>query len=311
MTTAPENIDQRIKQISYSSILQLHSCPRRFQLDKLRGRKVETLDDSSTSITFAFGHLVGEGIQELFEGKSLDTIIWNQFLKWDADLLQVNEKQVKSFALAVFAVQKFEGLRAAGLLEDYELVYHNGKPAVELSFVIEFPDGFRYRGFVDGVLRHKTTGIVVVLEVKTTAMAVIPDSTYKNSAQAIGYSIVLDSIFPDLSSYEVLYLAYKTKSQEYEIRPYQKSYLARAQWIQELILDIEMIKMYENVGVYPMHGESCNSYFRDCDYFGTCTMSTQYLTVPLDKESLDKELNREYSVRLTLTDLLESQLSKE
>ena len=29
---------------------------------------------------------------------------------------------------------------------------HEDKPAVELSFIINFPDGFTYKGFVDAVL---------------------------------------------------------------------------------------------------------------------------------------------------------------
>lgn len=303
-------IDPRLQQLSYSSLLTLHSCPRKFQLDKLKAQKVESLDTNFSNVTFAFGHIVGEGIQMVFDGATMDEIIWKQFLHWDTDLLEVNERQAKSFWLGIHAIQKFAGLRDAGFLSEYELVYHNGRPAVELSFVIEFPDGFRYRGFVDGVLRSKITGSIVVLECKTTSLVSIPDSVYKNSAQAVGYSIVLDSIYPDLSSYEVLYLIYKSKEREYEVKPFTKSYLARAQWIQELLLDIEMIKLYENVGVFPMYGESCNNFYRDCEYFGSCTLSTQYLVSPIDKEALDKELGKEYSVKLTLADLLESQLSK-
>jgi len=298
-------VDIRLRQLSYSGLLTLHSCPRRFQLDKMRG----TYERESIT-TFAFGHCVGLGIQLCFEGKSEQEIFFAIFQEWDVDLFDEAEKQQESFWLAMYAVQKFIGMRKAGFLEDYELVFHEGKPACELSFVIEFPDGFRYRGYVDAVLRNKFTDRVAVLEVKTTGLNDIDESLYKNSAQAIGYSIVLDAIFPGLSDYEVLYLPYKKKTHEYELRPYAKSYLQRALWIQELLLDIETINMYSAAEVFPMRGESCYSFYRQCTYFGTCTLSNQYLLKPVSQKELDNIEETKYSINLTLMDLLNSQLEK-
>ena len=300
------SIDYRIRQLSYSSLLTLHSCPRKFQLYRLRAEK--PAESNHSSITFSYGHVVGEGIQLALEGKSQDEIIWRLFLGWhSASLLDSDDKSKKSFWTAVIAIQKFMSLREAGLLENYELVYYDGKPACELSFAINFPDGFRLRGFVDGVLRHTETGEVIVLEVKTTGSSSLNPATYKNSAQAIGYSIVLDHIFPDLSSYQVLYLVYQTKSQEFTPIPFTKTYLQRALWIRELLLDIETIKMYEQAEVYPMRGESCLSFMRECEYLNTCTLSTQYLTKPCSPDMEDKT---EYQVQISLADLLDTQLSK-
>lgn len=296
-------MDTRLQQLSYSSLLTLHSCPRKFQLDKLQAERAA--EDIESSVTFAFGHLVGHGIQRAMEGVSESQIIWELFLMWKPDLFAENIKQVKSFYHAVFAVQKFIALRQAGYLSQYELVYWNGKPACELSFRITMPDGFRYRGFVDVVLRDKESGEVIVLELKTTASANLNPATYKNSAQAIGYSVVLDVLFPHLSSYQVLYLVYTTKNYEYNPLPFEKSYLQRALWIRELLLDVETIKMYENAGVYPMHGESCYNFFRECSYYGQCTLPTEYLTSEWEEPKVE-----EFQIELTLQNLIESQLSK-
>jgi hypothetical protein len=300
------SIDYRIRQLSYSSTLTLHTCPRKFQLYKLRSthRAEEAI---KSTITFAYGHIVGEAIQLALEDKSEQEIIWRMFLGWHTDLFAEDPKLNKSFWGAVIALRRFIAMREAGFLKEYELVYYQGKPATELSFAIIFPDGFRLRGFVDGVLRHRETGKVIVLECKTTGAATINPASYKNSAQAIGYSIVLDAIFPDLSSYEVLYLVYNTKSGEYTPIPFHKTYLQRALWIRELLLDIEMIKLYEEAEVYPMHGESCYSFFRECEYLNTCQLSTQYLTKPCTAEEEDTE---EYQVVLSLEDLLNTQLEK-
>jgi hypothetical protein len=298
--------DYRIRQLSYSSLLTLHSCPRKFQLYRLRTTHRAEEDQKST-ITFAYGHIVGEAIQLALQDIPEEQIIWKMFLGWHTDLLASDDKMEKSFWTAVWALQKFNSLRASGFLKEYDLVYHNDLPACELSFAINFPEGFRLRGFVDAVLRHRESGEILVLECKTTGSATLNPATYKNSAQAIGYSVVLDHLFPDLSSYKVLYLVYQTKSKEYTPIPFTKTYLQRALWIRELLLDIEIIKMYEEAEVYPMHGESCYSFFRECEYFQTCQLSTEFLTRKCTPEEEDKT---EYQVTLSLDDLLDSQLSK-
>lgn len=300
------NIDYRIRQLSYSSLLTLHTCPRKFQLYKLRSshREEERLKQT---ITFAFGHVVGEAVQLAFNPLITEQeIIFKMFLGWHTDLFAEDSKGSKSFWEAIIALKRFLSMRAAGFLEDYELVYYKGAPACELSFAIVFPDGFRYRGFVDAVLRSRITGKVIVLECKTTGLKTVNPAMYKNSAQAIGYSIVLDSIFPGLSSYEVLYLVYQTSGKEFNPIPFEKTHLQRALWIRELLLDIDRIKAYEEAAIYPMHGESCYSFFQECEYINSCTMSTQYQTRPCTPEEEDKT---EYQVVLGLMDLLDTQLS--
>lgn len=305
-------IDPRIRNLSYSSLLTLHSCPRKFQLYKLNSTIESSQEDIPGSITFAYGHLVGTGIQSLFEGKSLESTILEAFCNWDIDLFAENPKQNKSFFGGLHALRQFDSLRANGFLDGYELVSYNGKPACELSFCIEFPDGFYYRGFVDAVLQHKITGEVLVLECKTTGAKQVNPATYKNSAQAIGYSIVLDAIFPELSSYKVLYLVYSATSETFFPIPFDKSYYQRALWIQELLLDIETIKMYEGAEIYPMHGESCYSFFRECEYYQTCTLSTERLARPLTEEMIE-EIEKslaDFQIRISLNDLIAAQLEK-
>lgn len=316
------SIDYRIRQLSYSSLLLLHSCPRKFQLNRLRTTH-RTEESLKSTITFAFGHVVGEAIASALEGRTEQEILWRIFVGWHTDFAASDDKAKKSIYNAVIAYQRLRSLLDSGFLSDYELVYHDGKPATELSFVINFPDSFRLRGFVDAVLRHKETGEILVLECKTTGSTTVNPATYKNSAQAIGYSIVLDTLFPSLSSYTVLYLVYQTSVQEYTPIPFVKTLLQRALWIRELLLDIETIKMYEQAEVYPMHGESCIQYYKEvevsvggtrvpvkqgeCEYLATCTLSTQYLTKPCTPEEEDKT---EYQISLSLDQLLESQFSK-
>lgn len=310
-------IDTRIKQLSYSAMLNLHSCPRRYQLDRLQAVKAED-ETNKSSVTFATGHVIGQGIQHALEERTEDEIIWQAFLMWDPDLLDSNPKQNKSFWECIAAIQAFISLRndmdflSGWKLHRYVDATGQSRPACELSFLIHLPDGFVYRGFVDAVLQHEDTGEIMVLELKTTSSYSVNAATYKNSAQAIGYSVILDVLFPEASSYEVLYLVYKTKTREYESLPFTKSYLQRALWIRELLLDIEVIKMYSNADCFPMHGESCLPFFRECEYLHTCTLSTEFLTEVMTPEDEERLLakHEEYEIHITLNDLINSQLAK-
>jgi hypothetical protein len=302
--------DPRLKLLSYSSNLLLHKCPRKYQLYKLKA-----VDDdmdpeaaSNQNLTFAFGHVVGEGIQDVMDGLSEETVIWKMFLNFHASLEDRNEKQNKSFYLAVAAIQRFMSLRSSGFLEDYELLYYQGKPAKELGFRIHLPNGFKYRGSVDAVLRNKTTGKILVLECKTSSTNTLHATQYKNSAQAVGYSVVLDVIAPEVSSYEVLYLVYLTKDMTYEHLKFTKTYLQRATWIQELLLDVETIELYQRTGVFPMRGESCMDFYRDCEYLNQCNLSTNLITAPFNPAAvLDDKV---YDVELTLEQVIEGQMNK-
>lgn len=305
-------MDKRIQNLSYSSLLTLHKCPRRFQLYRLNA-EVEATEDIPGSVTFAYGHSVGEGIQHVLTGLSIQDTLFKLFLSWDIDLLAENPKQNKSFWGALVAVQQFSSMFENGYLEGYKLVHYQGKPATELSFVIHLPDGFKYRGFVDAVLQHQITGEVLVLECKTTNATNVNPAQYKNSAQAIGYSIVLDALFPELSAYKVLYLVYQTKSESYVQLPFDKSYYSRALWIRELLLEVDVIKLYEDAEIYPMRGEACYDFFRECEYLQTCTLSTERLTSKLSEEEenkLDDQLEQ-FQIQIGIEQLIQAQIAKE
>jgi hypothetical protein len=162
---------------------------------------------------------------------------------------------------------------------------------------------------VDVVLQHKDTGKLLVLEIKTTYYSEVNESTYRNSSQALGYSIILDTIAPGASEYDVWYLVYKTTKQEFEIIPFTKLFHDRALWLKELTMDCERIEYYESEGHYPRHGESCRSYGRDCQHYGTCNMSTSMLSLPYDSTIHSDRDEGNYTVELTLLDLVDAQLT--
>jgi hypothetical protein len=106
---------------------------------------------------------------------------------------------------------------------------------------------------------------------------------------------------------------YQTKSESFVQLPFDKSYYSRALWIRELLLELEVIKLYEQAEIYPMHGESCYTYFRECEYLQTCTLSTERLTSSLTaaaEVALDAQLET-FQISIGIEDLIKAQISKD
>lgn len=304
--------DPRLLRTSYSGDLLLHGCPRKAQLKMLGAQATPDLEGN---ITFAFGHVVGDGIQQLLCGTPWEKVMMDTFIGWHADFFDQNEKQAKSLAEAIYCLMQFKSLMADGFLSEYEVAYFDGKPAAELSFRLHFPNT-KYRGFVDLVLRHRYTGELMVLELKTTSAKYIRPSSYKNSAQALGYSVVLDKIDPGNTSYGVVYLCYMTTRHMFETFEFPKTYTQRSLWLRDRLWDeqnrVRLIQQEGNYGIWPMYGEHCHSFGRDCEFMDACYLSTERLMEPL-REKHFKDLNRDtgeeqvYQFEITLAELIETQ----
>lgn len=291
------NIPEQFRRLSYSSLLTLHSCPRKFQLDKLG----VNAGISTQSVTFAYGHAVGAGTQALLSGASIESAVWEAWLAWDyPDLYAENTSQKKSFHEAYLALIKVQDMIADGLLDGYTVLMYNGKPACELGFKIILPNGFTYRGYVDIVMQHED-GRVLVVELKTTSAYSINPAQYKHSAQALGYSLVLDHVLPNQKNYEVTYLAYLTKSQTWERLDFIKSYAQRAQFIRDVMLDVEFIMARDAEDYWPMRGESCMQYMSPCKHIDSCSISDKYL---LPQELDVMPADDEYDIVLELDNLI-------
>lgn len=273
------------KGLSYSRLLTAHSCPRKFQIENIFNAA-----NDKTNVHFAFGHAVAAGVQQLVaEPGNLNKAVVACFAAWDIAIHESLDSKKKSLVYAVQAVKQFHVLvsnPATSLLRKYEIAVfpdHTGTliPAIELTFCIKCHDGYTYEGHIDLVLKERGTNKYLVLELKTTSFTNIHEAMYKNSAQALGYSIVLDSISNVLgatNSYYVLYLIYKAGALEYETMLFPKNRVQRAKFINSLILDIEVLELYRLTGIYPTRGESCYEFFSPCDYFGLCDYDDEALT---------------------------------
>ena len=280
------------KGMSYSRSLTLHSCPRKFELDSKYQIKIRR-----NSVTFAYGHAIGEGIQAVLAGDSVDLALTKTILAYDYnedDIGNDGEKAAKkSIWWAVLSVELFAKQYQAGLytfldgwvVAEFDYTGLDGvvykRKASELSFVVDCTEGYTYEGHIDLVLYNPSTNRYMVLELKTTGMSSVSQASYKNSSQALGYGIVIDKIADSIkasASFDVLYIVYKSRTQEIVPMLFTKTPVMRAQWLTGVIIDIQAVENYEANNYYPHRGESCYSYFRDCEYLaGECHMSTGML----------------------------------
>lgn len=289
----PPEGDPRLKLLSYSSSLLLHSCPRKYQLQKL-GTNARPVDNS-TQLTFDFGHAIGDAVVSMLSGESFQNTLFRMFHTWPSHLFEENVKQKKSFFHAVQALELFQAAREDGLLEDYELVtLANGRPAAEVSIKIYLPGGYIERGYIDMILRNKYSGEYCVFDNKTSSARWMNSGTYANSMQALGYSVALRQIDPDHVpvNYTVFYLVWMTYLEKWIQFDFPKTIVQQAQWLQAKLWDVQTLERlretYGDYGIWPLHGEACMSYGRECQFMHECHMATEGVMKPLTQRSLDE-----------------------
>lgn len=274
---------------SHSTLGTLHRCGRKYGISKIP-TPVSAQDaqgagffdaDALGNVHFAFGHSVGAGIQTYLVTGNLRKSLLAGFLAWNIDYAATEEKKGKSIVHASLAIEKFAyWWDHSTYSQDWEVATFNGKPATELTAYIDLENGYYHVLHVDVVLRHKHTGEYMVLELKTTGFTNIDEAAYGNSDQALGYSVVVDSIADSVdltSSFNVLYVVYATTQREFHPMVFKKSRADRAGWLQSILLDHARLQSFRDVGFFPKDGESCFYYGRRCQHFGTCDASPAIL----------------------------------
>jgi hypothetical protein len=267
--------------LSYSTFELYHTCERKFAISKLRaGNRTEAelaIFQEDTNLHLTFGKCFETGIQSVLLGKSWAHIFLDMLMAWDMFLFEEDQKgyKGKTFTECVIGVELFFKTTRHVLLSEWEVAIFNGKPAVELAMSLDFENGYYFLGHADVVLRNKYSGELMVLEIKTTADNNIQEAKYGNSAQASGYSIMVDSIADDLeltSAYNVLYLVYHTAQHKFFTYSLNKSREGRAEWVNTLLLDMQRVHTNRQLQFFPKRGQSCMHFGRVCQYYETCSM---------------------------------------
>lgn len=263
--------------VSNSILSSLHSCPRRFVLEKIKAHSMQELElEETPNIDFVFGHAVGAGVQcYLAFERNRDYGLFAMFVAWrfnfDLGKEDYNTRKKKTLETAVIAVEKFHHWWE-GNFDEWEIYrLPDGRPAVELSFCVDFGKA-KYFGHIDLILRNRRTGRIAIGENKTTGYTNPNPALYQNSSQAIGYALILDLVVGELADYDVLYYAYSAPSEEWHHFPFAKTAAMKLEWIQDRLIDIGHMQQYYQLQHFPKQGASCFQFNRQCQFFGTCDL---------------------------------------
>lgn len=284
--------------LSFSTLNLLHSCERKFQLAKLLANDIREESDS-----LSFGAGFGTGIASYLIHQDAERALYDAWLAY----WPIIESEKKNQARMVVALERAFFVLDT-LLQEYELVFFQDKPACELSFRLNIDKDYYFVGYIDAVLKHRITKQYMVFEVKTTGL-LLKDLTplYRHSGQALGYSICLDRIVgQELSSYGVLYLIAQTGKEQTDVTihlmPFAKTILDRLNWFIVLGLDVKHLKEMEQLQIYPRRGDSCLKYNKPCPQFGTCHLHS--LDVPKEETEDTTEYQFVYELEELIADHL-------
>lgn len=286
--------------LSHSSRDTFLTCERKWQLDKLLTAGYRDQDSEHT----VFGRAYGHGVAHYLTYQNKEQALYETWKMYWPEI----ETDKKDMAYCIIALNNsFEKLDR--ILETHEIAVFNDKPATELSFRLNISPSYYYVGYIDAVLRNRSTNQYSVFECKSTGLQLLDlDPVYKNSDQALGYSIVLDKIAgADQTDYSLLYfIARLQKNYQVEVLPkyYSKNLQDRLRWFLSLALDVERWKLCEQLNVYPLRGQSCLKYNRPCKYFNECHMTA------LDRLAERKEDDIVYDFVYSLDEVLADHLSR-
>jgi hypothetical protein len=291
--------------LSESTLGILYACDRKFQLERLLEEAYPLVEEESAALIR--GKAFGVGVQTYILTGNMDLAIYKAWLEYFPEVESTYITMTRTLNNLWCAQENLDKIR-----REYEVAVFEGKPAVEMSFRLDIDGKWFYVGYIDLVLRHIQTGIYVVLEVKTTAYKLVDlKPVYKNSGQALGYSIVLDKVAGEAQSkYGVLYLVCRDKSSvsdwvpDVYLFPFTKTLVDRYNWFISLGLDVEHLNRMEELDVFPMRGHSCVRFNRTCQHFGTCSIkSADVKRVPVEDDT-------EYQFRYRLNDIIQDHLER-
>ena len=275
------------KTISHSGRMSWGTCNRKFQLGKT---KFFYRKDREGSKALSFGKGFGTGIQALLAGDSLDLAFIKSALDCDAQYSFEKDaiKSNQSLAHCHEAIQSFYYGQLPALKNDWEVLDLEGLYGVELPFVIEYPNGTVERGYLDVVLRNKTTGEIIVLEIKTSGkLSVGTDADWLNSPQGIMYLVVLAYLLHkkglNLNS-KILFIEYNKPHKKYTIFPFDKPIRERVEFLLSVYHDVLSRAAQFKAGHKMFKSGKCVSYNRQCEYFGVCDLNheLEYAEVEVD-----------------------------
>jgi PD-(D/E)XK nuclease superfamily len=283
-----------LRLVSFSSLGTLHSCPRRFELDRIGSQTLAQPPARTETVHTGYGSAFGAGLQSLLSGHSLAKAKLEAITNYRySNIYPEAYADEKSLFHCLNSLTRFCETELTELTTDWEALIVDGKPASEISFAIKYPNNFYDRGFIDFILQHKVTKQILVVEIKTEGGYApknpeAAEAKYKNSNQGNGYALVADYLADKLgveNEISVVYIVHRTKTNSFEPYVFPKPPEARLRFIKDRLAELGGLEFLIERATdtlspepFPMFG-NCTTYGSVCQYYGICELKQDYSKV--------------------------------
>lgn len=275
--------------LSHSSRRTFHSCAR-----KLEFRKFHPSMSRDESLDGEVGHALHEGYQHYLIHKDRDAAMFAMLQRYPVHLNSnpSNSKSVEA------CYPTLNSMIDSGAFLEYEIAEikcldGEVRKAIEVPFQIDIT-GFDlgngisviYVGYVDAILYDKILDEYLVIDIKTTRWN-LDDFTpvYHFDEQCIPYAIVLERILGrSLDNLTVKYISVYIDIEKPKVTPYEfrKTRADIEDWARGLLVDLQLIKMYYQMGWFKRNSNACVTFGKVCPHFSLCNTR--------DSNAIDKYL---------------------
>lgn len=272
---APEDF-----RVSYSSLNTAGSCLRKFEFNKLYPRKRR---DSEEQFAADVGKALHRAVQHYLIHGDPDAALWQLMLSFPYIWEYHQTRDDRSLEAAVATLDEIVDSYDMTEWELVQIRLEDGTivPAIEVPFEIRLggltlSDGRQivYTGWIDAVMRHKGTGLIRTLDIKTHR-STLRDSTakYKYDSQQIPYGIIVEHLQANsIDEFEVLYLDCYVDLVEPRVTlyPFLKDHTDLQEWMMDILLEIRRIQTAHQMDYFPRTHGGCLAWNRPCYFLDVC-----------------------------------------
>lgn len=268
-----------ILEISHSGLNTFGSCPRKWAFNKAI---VNFNEERETKTAADVGSAMHAAIQDYVLHKDVDRALETLGMTHPIELNEGDKAQAYSLEAATITLLHTIN---SGELDHFELAtfVKDGKniPAVEVGFivVIEMEHVILHlRGFIDLVVRSRTTHNFMAIDIKTTTERGADNFKvkYRYDWQTTSYGIPLQGLLGVEGAFEVGILGVVLSDRDplAVFEPFRRTKSDVDQYFFYLLDKCAAIQRYWLAQQFPRDPKGCTAYNRTCYFFNHCDVST-------------------------------------
>lgn len=268
--------------LSDSTLSLFESCDRKLEFRKFyrHGKKDESFHGE-------VGKAMHAGFQSWLVHRDEERAVFDMMTNYPVHLMPERGTNQKTLEACYITLQSLMQTESFAEYEIAQIKCLDGttRPAIEVAFQIDI-EGFNlsddagnyipvyYIGFIDAILFSKIKHTYGVFDVKSHRDN-SDDLTakYYFSNQVLPYGITLENILgKEIESFDVSYISCFIDIEKPQTRIYSfpKTKNDIEDWGQNLMVQLQRIKLHANTGWWPRKPNSCMAFRHPCEFFDIC-----------------------------------------